>query len=119
MRRLERSFYGIISDPKHRKIIWQFDLGRNVQLLDEFSPDVVSDGLLSSDKFTSILAKSASSDDVRRNRKRHKSRKYSKTDELDLSLLTVLLYCDNFPISSTACTHFGSINGASKVTLGT
>jgi len=27
-------------------LAWQFDLGRNVQLLDEFSPDVVSDGLL-------------------------------------------------------------------------
>ena len=46
LRRFERSFHGIEYDRRRHKIIWLFDLGRVPARLDEFHPDLVSDGLL-------------------------------------------------------------------------
>ncbi len=45
MRRFERGFHGVRYDPVQSSPIWEFDLGRK-QLVDEFIPDVVSDGFL-------------------------------------------------------------------------
>lgn len=46
LRRFDPSFHGIGYDQNRRQVNWLFDLGRVPARLDEFSPDVVSDGLL-------------------------------------------------------------------------
>lgn len=46
LRRFESSFHGIGYHTKRNETIWLFDIGREPARLDEFSAEVVSDGLL-------------------------------------------------------------------------
>ncbi|MBM3240094.1 chromosome segregation protein SMC [Candidatus Poribacteria bacterium] len=47
MRRFESSFHGIRWDSRREQIIWEFDIGRGRPgRLEEFPPEVVSDGLM-------------------------------------------------------------------------
>ncbi|MEW6348125.1 MAG: AAA family ATPase [Thermodesulfobacteriota bacterium] len=46
MRRFEPSFHGVRFDEHRKELLWEFDIGREPPGLEQFRPDVVSDGLL-------------------------------------------------------------------------